>query len=160
MMSLSKWLPTRDFGPKIWKSFWRSVPNNANDIRNIEIFQETINLKWSYLGDGKPEGVTKNLMNLGYADNYTFPIAFGQEVMAKTIQGNHRHTNKVQIWIGIMNDGDGFPTPPHKEGFYKIIYDPTSEIHTLSQHDNNANVIWSLGFDEGNHLPPMAINYK
>ena len=78
--------------------------------------------------------------------------------MRKTIQGNHRKENKVHIWIGTMEAGP----LPQENGFYKIIYDPANEKHTLSRHNKNATVIWDLGFSEvdGSQVIPMAINYK
>ena len=153
IVNLSKWLPTRRFGPKIWLSFYRSVPNNANDIRNQEVKDETQYLSWVYLGDGKPD-ITKILSGIT-VDNYTFPIGYDQDLMRKTIQGSHRHTNKVQIWIGTR----GTPVT-NTSGFYKVVYDPATDKHNLSAHGDNADVLWNLGFAEGTTPSPMAINYK
>lgn len=154
MMILSKWLPTRNFGKKTYSTFWNGVPNNANDNRKQEIYSQTEDLYWHYLGDGKPQGTTKSQI----IDHYSFPLSYDYDLMRKTIQGNHRKENKVQIWIGTMKDG----LLTHEKGFYKIIYDPANEKHNLSQHDKNANVIWDLGFPEvdGSQVIPMAINYK
>ena len=155
-MNLSKWLPTRDFLLPTWQRFWNSVPNNANDIRNVEIYGETEDLRWNYLGDGKPQHRTTEQI----IDHYSFPLSYDYDLMRKTIQGNHRKENKVQIWIGTLDN-----RVTDKSGFYKIIYDPVTQKHTLSAHDDNANVLWSLGFFEGGESGsakwcPMAINYK
>lgn len=153
MMNLSEWLPARDFSRIKWLSFYRSVPNNANDSRRQKILEETKDLSWVYLGDGTPD--IKKILSGLTSDNYTFPLNYNQDLMRKTIQGNHRHTNKVQIWIG---------TPDNQvtttSGFYKVIYDPATGTHNLSAHADNANVLWNLGFAEGIIPPPMAINYK
>ena len=152
-MNLSKWLPTRDFLLPTWQRFWNSVPNNANDIRNVEIYGETEDLRWHYLGDGKPQHRTTEKI----IDHYSFPLSYNWNLMRRTIQGNHRHTNKVQIWIGTLDN-----RVTDKSGFYKIIYDPVTQKHTLSAHADNANVLWSLGFfeDVDTQIIPMAINYK
>jgi hypothetical protein len=154
MMILSKWLPTRNFGKKTYSTFWNGVPNNANDNRKQEIYSQTEDLYWHYLGDGKPQGTTKSQI----IDHYSFPLSYDYDLMRKTIQGNHRKENKVHIWIGTMEDGP----LPQENGFYKIIYDPANEKHTLSRHNKNATVIWDLGFSEvdGSQVIPMAINYK
>lgn len=163
-MNLSKWLPTRDFGSKTWQKFWNSVPNNANDIRNVEIYKETEDLSWVYLGDGKPD--IKKILSGITVDNYTFPIKYNQNLMRKTIQGSYRRTNKVQIWIGTADN-----RVTEKSGFFKVVYDPATDKHNLSAHADNANVLWNLGFDEGvaqtqwrrwsrDLVSPMAINYK
>lgn len=160
MMNLSEWLPARDFSRIKWLSFWRSVPNNANDSRHQEILEETKDLSWVYLGDGTPD--IKRILSGVTVDNYTFPLNYDQDLMRKTIQGNHRHTNKVQIWIGTGHDKPSFKDSflPQQYGYHKIIYDPANKKHTLSKHDTNANVLWSLGFTDGVSPAPMAINYK
>ncbi len=152
-MNLSKWLPTTDFGSKTWQRFWNSVPNNANAMLNVEIYKETEDLSWVYLGDGKPD--IKKILSGITVDNYTFPIQYDQNLMRKTIQGSHRHTNKVQIWIGTADN-----RVTEKSGFFKVVYDPATDKHNLSAHADNANVLWNLGFDEGVAPSPMAINYK
>ena len=154
MMSLSKWLPTLSGTLKTsYSTFWNGVPNNANDTRKQEIYSQTKDLYWHYLGDGKPQGSS----NEQIIDHYSFPLSYHYDLMRKTIQGNHRKENKVQIWIGTMEDGP----LPQENGFYKIIYDPANEKHTLSRHNKYATVIWSLGFSEDeSQVIPMAINYK
>jgi len=165
MMSLSKWLPTRNFEEITYSTFWNGVPNNANDTRKQEIYSQTEDLYWHYLGDGKPQGTTQSQI----IDHYSFPLSYDYDLMRKTIQGNHRKENKVQIWIGtapkLTHNAKTIGVPPcyrgsNYDGFYKIIYDPANNMHTLSQHDKNANVIWSLGFSEVDQVIPMAINYK
>ena len=162
MMSLSKWLPTRNFGKKTYSTFWNGVPNNANDNRKQEIYSQTEDLYWHYLGDGKPQGTTQSQI----IDHYSFPLSYDYDLMRKTIQGNHRKENKVQIWIGtapkLTHNAKTIGVPPKINGFYKIIYDPANEKHTLSRHNKNATVIWDLGFSEvdGSQVIPMAINYK
>jgi len=153
MMNLSKWLPARDFSRIKWLSFWRSVYNHANDSRRQEILEETKDLKWVYLGDGTPD--IKKILSGITVDNYTFPINYDPDLMRKTIQGNHRRTNKVQIWIGTPDN-----QVTNTSGFYKVVYDPATDRHNLSAHGDNANVLWNLGLAEGITPPPMAINYK
>jgi len=157
MMNLSKWLPARDFSRIKWLRFWRSVFNNANDRRRQEILEETKDLSWVYLGDGTPN--IKKILSGITVDNYTFPINYDQDLMRKTIQGNHRHTNKVQIWIGTKSVMGESLLPQHN-GFHKIIYDPATGNHNLSKHDDRAFVKWNLGFTDSVSLPPMSINYK
>jgi hypothetical protein len=168
----SPWLPIHNFGPEskgkvfrakyslrdTWQKFWKSVPNNANSSRSQEIHNDTKDLNWQYLGDGKTD-----IMNFPYHSSYFFEGYYYlkkwgyQGIIEKTIRGNYRKENKVQIWIGTMKDSP----LPQENGFYKIIYDPANEKHTLSQQDKNANVIWSLGFSEDeSQVIPMAINYK
>jgi hypothetical protein len=154
MMNLSKWLPARDFSRIKWLSFWRSVYNHANDNRRQEILEETKDLKWVYLGDG----------SMGYSPGNNWDQE-GRNLIKKTIQGNYRKENKVQIWIGTGPDTttklqSGDRLLPQQYGFHKIIYDPANKKHTLSKHDINANVLWNLGFTDSVSLPPMAINYK
>lgn len=168
----SKWLPPRDFGPATWQTFWNHVSNNANHSRKEEIFDETKDLDWIYLGDGKPD--VKKILSGITVDNYTFPMEYDQDLMRKTIQGNHRHTNKVQIWIAVKKpDKTGTLTKnemtamlkqegtflPRTQGFFKVIHDPANQEHNLSLHNTNANVQWNLGFDTYEQAP-MAINYK
>jgi len=175
MMTRSKWLPIRDFGPEskgkmpgaknnlrqTWQKFWELVPNNANGSRSQEIYNDTKDLYWRYLGDGKTDIMNFPMNSSYFFEGYHYLKKWGyQGIIEKTIRGNHRtlSKDKVQIWIGTMKDGP----LPHENGFYKIIYDPANEKHTLSQHDKNANVLWSLGFSEveGSQVIPMAINYK
>ena len=162
MMSLSKWLPTRNFEEITYSTFWNGVPNNANDTRKQEIYSQTEDLYWHYLGDGKPQGTTQSQI----IDHYSFPLSYDYDLMRKTIQGNHRKENKVQIWIGtapkLTHNAKTIGVPPKINGFFKLIYDPANNMHTLSQHDKNANLIWSLGFSEvfSDQFIPMAINYK
>ena len=82
-MNLSKWLPTRDFLLPTWQRFWNSVPNNANDIRNVEIYGETEDLRWHYLGDGKPQHRTTEKI----IDHYSFPQSYNYESNAKNHSG-------------------------------------------------------------------------
>ena len=140
MTNLSKWLPARNFGPIAWLSFWNTNQNKANDSRRNEILEETKDLYWQYLGDGS--------MGYHYDNNWD------SNLMEKTIQGNYRKENKVQIWIAIPGQR------PQDYGFYKIIYDPANQKHSLSMHDTNANVLWNLGFSVNFAPHPMAINYK
>ena len=152
-VTLSDWLPARDFSRIKWLSFYRSVPNNANDSRRQKILEETKDLNWVYLGDGTPDPLEDFVRN--DVDNYTFPINYDPDLMRKTIQGSHRPTDKVQIWIGTPDN-----QVTNTSGFYKVIYDPATERYNLSAHADNANVLWNLGFAEGITSPPMAINYK
>ncbi len=175
-MNLSKWLPIHNFGPEskgkmpgakynlrqTWQKFWKSVPNNANSSRSQEIYNDTKDLNWQYLGGGKTDIMNFPSNSSYFFEGYYYLKKWGyQGIIEKTIRGNHRTLpeDKVQIWIGTMKDGP----LPQENGFYKIIYDPANEKHTLSQQDKNANVIWSLGFsedDETSQVIPMAINYK
>jgi hypothetical protein len=162
----SKWLPPHDFSPSTWRTFWNSVPNNAGDSRKEEIFDRTKYLDWIYLGDGKPD--IKKILSGITVDNYTFPIKYDQDLMRKTIQGNHRHTNKVQIWIAVKKPDDLVSLQmleqkgtllPSTQGFFKIIFDPFTQKHTLSQHNSRGSVAWHLDFDAYERAP-IAINYK
>ena len=165
-VNLSSWLPTRDFGPRTWQTFWKQVPNNAGGSRNIEIFDETRYLDWIYLGDGTPD--IKKILSGLTIDNYTFPINYDQDLMRKTISTKTFADYKVQIWIAVKKTDDlvllqmleeaGEWTPQH-EGFFKIIYDPTTQKHSLHSHDSEGNEQWRLGFDFQERAP-MAINYK
>lgn len=171
MMNRSSWLPPHDFSglnrrPNIWRTFWKSVPNKAGGSRKEEIFDETQYLDWIYLGDGKPD--IKKILSGITVDNYTFPMEYDQDLMRKTIQGNHRHTNKVQIWIAVKKTDDlvllqmleeAGKFVPQNEGFFKIIFDPATQKHSLTSHDSEANVEWTVGFDVQERAP-KAINYK
>ena len=166
-MNLSKLLPTLHFGPKTWQKFWNSIPNNANDSRSADIFSNTDDLHWQYLGNGKPqeyvEGSDDDIWPVdgNSIEHYCFPQNYNYDVMQKTIQGNYRKYDKVQIWIGTSAN-----RVTDTSGFYKIIYDPANEKHTLTQHDKNGNILWTLGFSkyyglkDGWRAIPMAINYK
>lgn len=153
VMNLSKWLPTTDFRFKTWQRFWNSVPNNANAMRNVEIYGETEDLYWQYLGNGKAQEYGPVEGNC--VKHYCFPYNYNYNLMQKTIQGYIPYEFPVQIWIGTLDN-----RVTDKSGFYKIIYDTANQKHTLSAHGDNADVLWSLGFDEGVEPPPMAINYK
>ncbi len=165
IVNRSSWLPPHDFSGRYWRTFWKSVPNKAGGSRKEEIFDETQYLDWIYLGDGTPD--VKKILSGITVDNYTFPMEYDQDLMRKTIQTPIFSEYKVQIWIAVkkteyrwqqmLEDSGKFL--PRVQGFFTLIYDPTTQKHTLLSHDSEGDEQWRLGFDVRKR-PPMAINYK